>query len=49
VLGTVLFKPRPMLGGFAAVVAIALGRALQLLVKTPAIARRIPATATPRT
>jgi hypothetical protein len=47
-LGTVLFKARPMVGGFAAIVAIGLGRGLQLLVKTPAVARRIPATA-PRT
>lgn len=47
-LGTVLFKARPVVGGVAAVVAIGLGRALQLLVKVPAVTRRLPATA-PRT
>ena len=42
VLGTVLFRARPFVGGLAAVVAIGLGRALQILVKTPAVARRAP-------
>jgi hypothetical protein len=42
VLGTVLLKARPIVGGLAAVVAIALGRALQILVKAPAVSRRTP-------
>lgn len=42
-LGIVVFKARPFVGGLAAVVAIALGRALQLLVKTPAVMRRFDA------
>ena len=41
-LGTVLFKARPIIGGLAAVVAIALGRALQMLVQSPAVSRRMP-------
>lgn len=48
VLGTVLLKARPFVGGLAAVVAIALGRAIQVLVKTPAVSRRAPATPAPR-
>jgi hypothetical protein len=39
-IGIVLFKPQPFVGGFAAIVAIGLGRALQLLVQSPAVTRR---------
>ena len=39
-VGIVLFKARPFVGGLAAIVAIALGRALQMLVRTPAVSRR---------
>jgi hypothetical protein len=39
-IGIVLFKPRPFVGGLAAIVAIALGRALQLLVKPTTVSRR---------
>ncbi len=39
-LGIVVFKPQPFVGGLAAIVAIGLGRALQLLVHTPAVSRR---------
>lgn len=39
-IGIVLFKARPFVGGLAAVVAIALGRAMQLLVKPPSVTRR---------
>ena len=46
-VGVVLFKPRPFVGGLAAIVAIALGRLMQVLVKTPAVTRRMSsATAT---
>ncbi len=41
-IGSVLLKAKPVVGGLAAVVAIALGRALQILVQTPAVSRRIP-------
>lgn len=40
-LGVVVFKARPFVGGLAAIVAIALGRAMQLLVKTPVVTRRM--------
>ena len=40
-VGVVLFKARPFVGGLAAIVAIALGRALQLLVKAPVVTRRM--------
>jgi len=40
-LGTMLFKARPVIGGLAAVVAIALGRALQVLVHAPTVSRRM--------
>jgi hypothetical protein len=43
----VLFKPRPFIGGLAAIVAIALGRALQLLVKGPQVSRRLGASGAP--
>jgi hypothetical protein len=36
----VLFRPRPFVGGLAAVVAIALGRALQLWLRPPVVVRR---------
>jgi hypothetical protein len=39
-LGYVLFHARPFIGGLAAVVAIALGRALQLLLRRPVVTRR---------
>lgn len=42
-VGIVLFKPRPFVGGLAAIVAIALGRALQMLVKGPDVSRRLGA------
>lgn len=49
-LGTVLLRARPIVGGLAAVVALGLGRALQVLVKAPAVSRRMPAGSTaPRT
>jgi hypothetical protein len=38
--GIVVLKPRPFVGGLAAIVAIALGRALQLLVSRPPHATR---------
>ena len=39
-LGYVVFRARPFVGGLAAVVAIALGRVLQGLVRFPRVARR---------
>jgi hypothetical protein len=42
VVGTALFNAKPLVGGLAAVVAIALGRALQLLVRSPSVSRRLP-------
>lgn len=39
-IGVLLFKARPFVGGLAAIVAIALGRLVQLLVKTPVVTRR---------
>ncbi len=48
VLGAVLFKARPIIGGLAAVVAIALGRALQLLVQSTPVSRRNPEPTAPR-
>ncbi|HSO35343.1 MAG TPA: hypothetical protein VLT33_22595 [Labilithrix sp.] len=39
-IGVVLFKAQPFVGGLAAIVAIGLGRALQLLVRGPAVTRR---------
>ena len=39
-LGVVFFKARPLVGGLAAVVAIALGRAMQLLTNKPTVTRR---------
>ena len=46
-LGSVLLNARPIIGGLAAVVAIALGRAMQLLVHSRAVSRRIPAGSAP--
>jgi len=40
-VGVVLFKARPFIGGLAAIFAIGLGRAMQLLVKTPNVTRRM--------
>jgi len=49
-VGVVIFKARPVVGGLAAIVAIALGRLMQLLVKTPVVTRRMSsATAAPTT
>ena len=45
VVGTTVLRAKPIVGGLAAVVAIALGRTLQLIVKGPVVARRIPASA----
>lgn len=42
-LTAVLLKARPITGGLAAVVAIVLGRALQLVVHSPSVSRRMPA------
>jgi hypothetical protein len=39
-LGFLLFKGRAFIGGLAAVVAIAIGRGLQVFVKTPVVTRR---------
>jgi len=39
-VGFAIWKGRPFIGGLAAVVAIALGRALQLVLKAPAVTRR---------
>jgi hypothetical protein len=39
-VGILLFKARPFVGGLAAIVAIALGRVLQLVVRAPAVSRR---------
>jgi hypothetical protein len=39
-LGIVIFKAQPFVGGLAAIVAIALGRLMQLLVKMPLVTRR---------
>lgn len=44
-VGIVVFKARPFVGGLAAIVAIALGRVMQLLVKTPVATRRMSGTA----
>lgn len=45
-VGFAIWQRRPFIGGLAAVVAIALGRALQVVLKAPAVTRR---RATPRT
>ena len=40
-VGVVVFKARPFVGGLAAIFAIGLGRAMQLLVKTKVVTRRM--------
>jgi hypothetical protein len=40
-IGVALFKARPFVGGVAAIVAIALGRGLQLLIKPSAVTHRL--------
>lgn len=42
-VGYLVFRARPFVGGLAAVVAIALGRALQMYVRPPIVTRRQPA------
>jgi hypothetical protein len=42
-IGVSVFKAQPFVGGLAAVVAIGLGRAMQMLVKTPTAMRRLSA------
>src|SRR6185295_17703637 len=42
-IGIAIFKARPFVGGLAAIVAIGLGRALQMLVGAPAVSRRLGA------
>ncbi|MBX3205767.1 MAG: hypothetical protein KF764_11910 [Labilithrix sp.] len=39
-IGYLVFRARPFVGGLAAVVAIALGRALQLYLRPPIVTRR---------
>ena len=39
-IGIVVFNARPFVGGLAAIVAIALGRIMQLVVKPPLVERR---------
>lgn len=39
-IGFLVFHARPLIGGLAAIVAIALGRALTVLVKKPVLNRR---------
>jgi hypothetical protein len=41
-IGVMIWKARPFVGGLAAIVAIALGRIMQLVVKTPLVTRRVP-------
>ena len=43
-VGVAIFNARPIVGGIAAIAAIGLGRALQLLVRAPAVSRRLGAT-----
>jgi hypothetical protein len=40
-LGYVFFRGRPFVGGFAAVVAVALGRVLQTYLRPPLVSRRV--------
>lgn len=42
-IGILVFKARPFVGGLAAVVAIGLGRGMQLLLKSPGVTRRLAA------
>ena len=46
-IGVVIWKARPFVGGLAAIVAIALGRIMQLVVKTPLVTRRVPSATAP--
>lgn len=39
-IGYLVLKARPVVGGLAAVVAIALGRALQMVLRPPVVVRR---------
>lgn len=39
-IGVMLFRPRPLVGGIAALVAIGLGRILQVVVRTSSVRRR---------
>lgn len=39
-LGYIVFRARPFVGGLAAVVAIALGRVLQMVIRIPRVVRR---------
>jgi hypothetical protein len=41
-IGYLLFKARPYVGGIAAVVAIMLGRLLQMYLRVPVVTRREP-------
>lgn len=43
-IGYLVFRGRPFVGGLAAVVAIALGRALQIYLRPPIVTRRAPHT-----
>jgi hypothetical protein len=40
-LGLLAFRARPFVGGVAAIVGIAIGRALQLILKPPVVVRRL--------
>jgi len=40
-VGVLVFKAQPFVGGLAALVAIGLGRALELLVHSPSVTRRM--------
>lgn len=40
-LGVVVFKSKPFIGGIAAIVAIVLGRVLQLVLRPPSVRRRL--------
>jgi hypothetical protein len=48
-VGVVIWKPRAFVGGLAAIVAIALGRLMQLFVKTPVVTRRVSGAGTGKT
>ena len=40
-LGVLAFRAKPFVGGIAAIVAIALGRALQMVLRPPDVKRRL--------
>ncbi len=46
-IGVVIWHARPFVGGLAAIVAIALGRIMQLVVKTPLVTRRATSASAP--